>query len=87
MNTNQAMCDGYSLFAIYIDDHGKSSIYKADLRADTAIELARSVWRNNQPMDAVRVVNQKTGATRDQISRDPDANGPRSYHDPDGMFE
>ncbi len=59
----------YPMYTIYTHLGRRGEVYKTNLRADKVMSLARSVWRNNQPLDRVRVVNQETGATRDEISR------------------
>jgi len=61
---------GHPLFAIVTVLDGVESTYKTHLRTDTAMPLARSVWRNNQPLDEVWVVNMRLGTRRDVISRE-----------------
>jgi hypothetical protein len=61
---------GYPMFAIVTVRDGVESVYRQSCRSDKAFALARSVWRNNQPLDEVWVVNQKTGSRRDIISRE-----------------
>lgn len=60
---------GYPLFCIYTYTESKVTLYKANLRSDKALALAQSVWKNNQPLNCVKVINQRTSLTRDTISR------------------
>ena len=59
---------GYPLCAVVMKHGEHETLFKDRLRPDTAIQLARSVWKNNQPLDEVWVVNQKTGSRSDVIS-------------------
>ena len=52
---------GMPCFAIILYHGDKATCYKEFLRYDTVNRLADSVWKNNQPIDSIRVVNQKTG--------------------------
>lgn len=61
---------GYPLCAVVTVLSGNESTFKTELRYGTAIHLARSTWKNNQPLDEVWVVNQKLGTRRDIISRE-----------------
>ena len=65
-------CGGYPLFAIVLVLDGKEKVYKTHLRADTVIKLARSVWKNNQPIDELWVINQKLGTIRDRFYTEGD---------------
>ena len=60
---------GYPLCAVVLKHGTTETVFKTRLRPDTAIQLARSVWKNNQPLDEVWVVNMKLGTRRDIISR------------------
>ena len=61
---------GFPLFAIVTVLAGRETIFKTHLRSDKAIRLASSVWKNNQPIDELWIVNMKTGNVRDTFSRD-----------------
>ena len=65
---------GYPSRAIVIETApGWFVLYKADLRPDTAIKLARSIARNEQrSWTAIHCVNQKLKTRVDTISRSKD---------------
>jgi hypothetical protein len=48
---------------------GERIVHDELIRADLAMEVARGAWRDLQPLDEVHVVNERTGSTRDIISR------------------
>ena len=78
---------GYPLFAIVLVRDGVEEVFKTRQRSDTAINLAASLWRNNQPLDEIWIVNQKTGSRRDIISREkpdecPECTGRGAGHCP-----
>ena len=50
--------------------NGKRTIHHEHLRADVAMDVARDVWKDWQPVDYVCVRNERTGCETDRISRD-----------------
>ena len=57
----------YPTFRVESSYRGDSCIEDDLLLSHIALELARDVWKHKQPLDWVRVINERTGATRDEI--------------------
>lgn len=70
----------HCLYAIVTVRGGKEEVWKTHIRSDKVVRLARSVWKNNQPLDEIWCVNMYTGARTHTICRDPcpecDGRGP-----------
>src|SRR3982751_5648016 len=50
--------------------NGERFVHAELCTPDEGIGIARQVWATEQPLDEIRVVNERTGFTQDTISRD-----------------